>query len=214
MPIELIIATVAISLALLFYTWGVFGERRHGSLSLKYVLLFWAGLTCDTTGTLIMSNIASQSNVTGFGIHGITGALAIALMIVHAMWATVTYLRGSQKARKRFHTFSTVVWLVWLVPLHHRNARGHSGHPPAGGMRYWHGHRDRRTPGRLSVRPRPQRRQAPQTEIGSQRKAPRQRRSSLALGPGHETTGGGSARSDGAGLPFARQPPSIGFGLY
>ena len=34
MPIELIIATVAISLALLFYTWGVFGERRHGSLSL------------------------------------------------------------------------------------------------------------------------------------------------------------------------------------
>lgn len=40
MPIELIIATVAISLALLFYTWGVFGERRHGSLSLKYVLLF------------------------------------------------------------------------------------------------------------------------------------------------------------------------------
>ena len=37
-------------------------------------------------------------------------------MIVHAMWATVTYLRGSQKARKRFHTFSTVVWLVWLVP--------------------------------------------------------------------------------------------------
>ena len=102
MPIELIIATVAISLALLFYTWGVFGERRHGSLSLKYVLLFWAGLTCDTTGTLIMSNIASQSNVTGFGIHGITGALAIALMIVHAMWATVTYLRGSQKARKRF----------------------------------------------------------------------------------------------------------------
>lgn len=26
MPIELIIATVAISLALLFYTWGVFGE--------------------------------------------------------------------------------------------------------------------------------------------------------------------------------------------
>ena len=81
MPIELIIATVAISLALLFYTWGVFGERRHGSLSLKYVLLFWAGLTCDTTGTLIMSNIASQSNVTGFGIHGITGALAIVCAI-------------------------------------------------------------------------------------------------------------------------------------
>ncbi|WP_282191074.1 HsmA family protein [Adlercreutzia caecimuris] len=113
---ELIVSTVAISLALLFYTWGVFGERRHGSLNLKYVLLFWAGLACDTTGTLIMSNIASQSNATGFGIHGLTGALAIVLMIVHALWATFTYLRGSQQARRRFHTFSTVVWLLWLVP--------------------------------------------------------------------------------------------------
>lgn len=113
---ELIVSTVAISLALLFYTWGVFGERRHGSLNLKYVLLFWAGLACDTTGTLIMSNIASQSNATGFGIHGLTGALAIVLMIVHALWATFTYLRGSQQARHRFHTLSTVVWLLWLVP--------------------------------------------------------------------------------------------------
>lgn len=113
---ELIISTVAISLALLFYTWGVFGERRHGSLNLKYVLLFWAGLACDTTGTLIMSNIASQSNATDFGIHGLTGTLAIVLMIVHAVWATITYLRGNQQARRRFHTFSTVVWLLWLVP--------------------------------------------------------------------------------------------------
>lgn len=113
---ELIVSTVAISLALLFYTWGVFGERRHGSLNLKYILLFWAGLVCDTTGTLIMSSIASQSNITGFGIHGLTGALAIVLMIVHALWATFTYLRGSQQARRRFHTFSTVVWLLWLVP--------------------------------------------------------------------------------------------------
>ena len=37
-------------------------------------------------------------------------------MIVHALWATFTYLRGSQQARHRFHTLSTVVWLLWLVP--------------------------------------------------------------------------------------------------
>ena len=49
---ELVFASVAISLALFFYTWGVFGERRDGTLSLKYVLLFWIGLACDTTGTL------------------------------------------------------------------------------------------------------------------------------------------------------------------
>ena len=59
MSAELVFASVAISLALFFYTWGVFGERRGGTLSLKYVLLFWIGLACDTTGTLTMSNIAS-----------------------------------------------------------------------------------------------------------------------------------------------------------
>ena len=35
---------------------------------------------------------------------------------MHALWATFTYKRGSQQARRRFHTFSTVVWLAWLVP--------------------------------------------------------------------------------------------------
>lgn len=116
MSAELIFASVAISLALFFYTWGVFGERRRGTLNLKYVLLFWIGLACDTTGTLTMSNIASQSATSGLGIHAITGMVAIVLMLVHALWATFTYKRGSQQARRRFHTFSTVVWLAWLVP--------------------------------------------------------------------------------------------------
>ena len=66
------------------------------------------GLACDTTGTLTMSNIASQSAASGFGIHAITGVVAIVLMLVHALWATFTYKRGSQQARRRFHTFSTV----------------------------------------------------------------------------------------------------------
>ena len=30
---------------------------------------------CDTTGTMIMSNIAQQSSAGGFGIHAVTGRL-------------------------------------------------------------------------------------------------------------------------------------------
>ena len=90
MSIELIVASVAITCALVLYTFGVFGERRSGTLSLRHVLLFWGGLVCDTTGTMIMSNIAQQSSAGGFGIHAVTGLLAIVLMLVHAVWATVT----------------------------------------------------------------------------------------------------------------------------
>ena len=111
----LILSTIAISAALVFYTWGVFGERRSGTLTRKYVTLFWIGLACDTTGTLMMSSMAAQT-AGGMGVHGITGVVAIVLMLIHATWATWTYLRGSEQAQKRFHTFSTVVWLAWLVP--------------------------------------------------------------------------------------------------
>ena len=116
MSIELIVASVAITCALVLYTFGVFGERRSGTLSLRHVLLFWGGLVCDTTGTMIMSNIAQQSSAGGFAIHAVTGLLAIVLMLVHAVWATVTYVRHNERGMHRFHTFSTFVWLAWLVP--------------------------------------------------------------------------------------------------
>lgn len=113
---ELIAASTAITLALVLYTFGVFGERRSGTLSLRHVLLFWGGLACDTTGTLLMSGIAQQAGSAGFGVHAVTGMLAIALMLIHATWATFTYVRQNKKSLRRFHTFSTVVWLLWLIP--------------------------------------------------------------------------------------------------
>ena len=116
MSVELIVASVAITCALVLYTVGVFGERRSGTLSLPHVLLFWGGLVCDTTGTMIMSNLAQQSATGGFGIHAVTGVIAIGLMLVHATWATVTYVRRNERGMQRFHTFSTFVWLAWLVP--------------------------------------------------------------------------------------------------
>ena len=116
MSLELIVATIAITCALILYTFGVFGERRSGTLSLRHVLLFWGGLVCDTTGTTIMTGIAQQSAAGGFGIHAVTGAVAIGLMLVHAAWATVTFARRDERGMRRFHTFSTFVWLAWLVP--------------------------------------------------------------------------------------------------
>lgn len=110
-----IISTVAISAALVFYMLGVFGERKHGTLTRTYVALFWIGLACDTTGTALMSSMARSAG-DGMGVHGVTGAVALVLMLVHALWATWTYVKGSEQAQKRFHTFSTVVWLIWLVP--------------------------------------------------------------------------------------------------
>ena len=52
----------------------------------------------------------------GFDIHGITGVVAIVLMFIHAIWASVVMVRNNEKAIISFHRFSVIVWAIWLIP--------------------------------------------------------------------------------------------------
>lgn len=110
----LLFAIVFITLALVFYTLGVFGEKFSGSLKIWHLVIFWFGLACDTTGTTLMSKLAGD--VLAVSFHSVTGLAAIALMAIHAVWATVVLLRGSEKSKQNFHKFSIFVWLIWLIP--------------------------------------------------------------------------------------------------
>jgi len=49
-------------------------------------------------------------------LHGISGVMAIALMLFHAVWATVVIVRNDKRWRKSFHRLSIIVWLFWLIP--------------------------------------------------------------------------------------------------
>jgi uncharacterized repeat protein (TIGR03987 family) len=107
-------AIVAITLALLFYTVGVWSERLQKTLRVWHIVLFWIGFVFDTTGTTLMGMIAPDGFQLNF--HGITGLLAIVLMALHAIWATVTRVGGREDRLRSFHRFSLAVWAVWLVP--------------------------------------------------------------------------------------------------
>ncbi len=107
------LASAAITAALVLYTIGVWSERLQGRLKPWHLAFFWAGLACDTVGTGLM--IEYVGGLTG-DVHGVTGVLAILLMLVHAVWATVVLLRHDERLIHTFHRFSIVVWLVWLVP--------------------------------------------------------------------------------------------------
>jgi uncharacterized repeat protein (TIGR03987 family) len=115
----LIYAIIFISLALLFYTIGVWSEKLQGKLKPWHLGLFFLGLICDTTGTLLMESIASSSTqvATGINLHGITGILAIALMLIHAIWAAVVLIKKNENMMSKFHKFSIVVWIIWLIPF-------------------------------------------------------------------------------------------------
>ena len=111
---QLIIAIVAIVSALIFYTIGVWSERIAGKLKPWHLAFFVVGLIFDTTGTTLMGILAGKMD---FDLHGITGGLAIFLMLSHAIWAGVVLLTKQEKMINNFHKFSTFVWLMWLIPF-------------------------------------------------------------------------------------------------
>lgn len=111
----LISAIITITLALVFYTVGVWSEKFQGALKKWHLAVFYIGLVFDTTGTAIMSKIATGGFKLNF--HGITGLLAIILMLFHALWATVVLYKNDEKAKANFHKLSIVVWIIWLIPF-------------------------------------------------------------------------------------------------
>lgn len=107
------LASIIITLALVFYSIGVWSERIQGRLKPWHLAFFVLGLICDTWGTGLMLEFAGGLT---FDIHGVTGLIAIILMLIHALWALVVLLRKDEKAITNFHKFSIIVWIIWLVP--------------------------------------------------------------------------------------------------
>jgi uncharacterized repeat protein (TIGR03987 family) len=115
MSVPLLVSTVLITLALVFYSLGVWSERVARYLKPWHVAAFWTGFLFDVSGTYAMHRMAEGP----FDLrepHTLTGQIALWLMLAHAGWATQVATRGSETARVGFHRYSLFVWLVWLVP--------------------------------------------------------------------------------------------------
>ena len=109
----MMVSTILISLALVFYSIGVWSERIAGRLKAWHLIFFWGGLIFDTTGTGLMLEMAGGIKP---DIHSLTGVLAILLMLIHAVWASAVLIRKNEKAIINFHNFSVFVWVIWLIP--------------------------------------------------------------------------------------------------
>ena len=108
-------STITITLALIFYSIGVWAERMSRLLKKWHVATFWIGFTFDVTGTLAMHYI-SDNPFDLKDLHTLTGQIALWLMLAHAIWATNVVRRNNKQLRKTFHRYSTFVWLIWLIP--------------------------------------------------------------------------------------------------
>ena len=115
MPVLVIISFTLITIALCFYSIGVWAERLAHYLKFWHVVCFWLGLIFDLAGTLAMHFLAKGP----FDIskpHTLTGQIALWLMLIHAVWATYVATRGGHDSKRKFHQYSIVVWVIWLIP--------------------------------------------------------------------------------------------------
>ena len=111
----LIIAISFIFAACILYTTGVWAERISKRLLTWHAIVFWMGFVCDTIGTGAMGKLAGS--IIQINFHGLTGLLAILLMLFHAIWATIVLVRKNEALIVKFHKFSFVVWIIWLIPM-------------------------------------------------------------------------------------------------
>ena len=111
----LMIAITFIFAACMFYTLGVWSEKIQKRLKVWHVVVFWLGFICDTIGTGAMGKLAGS--IIQFNFHGLTGLLAILLMLFHAVWATIVIKRKDETQIIQFHKFSIVVWIIWIIPM-------------------------------------------------------------------------------------------------
>ena len=111
----MILSTSLITLALVFYSLGVWAERVAQYLKAWQVAAFWTGFAFDVSGTLAMTKLASAP-FDLMHLHTLTGQIALWLMLIHASWATYVVRKGSERLRKKFHRYSLLVWLIWLIP--------------------------------------------------------------------------------------------------
>lgn len=111
----LILSTILITLALVFYSLGIWAERIARYLKPWHVVTFWIGFIFDLSGTWCM-HLLSKGPFEILSPHTLTGQIAIWLMLAHASWATYVTIKGNEKLRVGFHRYSIIVWIIWLVP--------------------------------------------------------------------------------------------------
>ncbi len=106
-------ALLYFTLALLFYSIGVWAERIKKVLKSWHLIFFWLGLIADTLGTIY---VKEQIGVLIFNFHTISGIFGLFLMAIHTVWATYIVIKNNPNQLSSFHRFSLFVWILWLIP--------------------------------------------------------------------------------------------------
>ncbi len=111
MPPLLFTAVILFTIAMIFYTWGVWAEKHASRLKPWHVKMFACGVGVDTLATVLTFIVVGGIVWTP---HAIMGFISLALMAIHFLWALRVIRRGDERALTNFHKLSLIVWVIWM----------------------------------------------------------------------------------------------------
>ena len=111
MPIEIIIATVLFTLALILYSTAIWSARKSPQLRLWQIVVFFLGVSSDAWGVWITVKFIGAIVLTPHAIFGFTALLLISLHFLSVFSLFIT--RKAQTPRT--HRFGFFVWGIWML---------------------------------------------------------------------------------------------------
>lgn len=108
----LLFSVIVTVLALGLYSaavWWVWGAKK---VTRWHLAFYWSGFACDLAGSIGMSIIAGGYK---WNAHGVTGTLALGLMLINAIWVTMLYRSPDRDKFISYRKISLAIWGVWLA---------------------------------------------------------------------------------------------------
>lgn len=103
---------ILFTLALIFYSLGIWSDFLAKQLKPWHLIMFGLGVLTDTLATVMMYLHVGHLIFTA---HSISGFLGLFLMVFHFGWALWVIKHNHPALQKTFHRFSLFVWGFWLI---------------------------------------------------------------------------------------------------
>lgn len=116
MKSKLIAAIILVTVALILYTWNIFGMRKQ--LLKKHVIGLIIAWCCDLVATILFFLIGQQikTRATSMVIfHTWLGYLALILMLLLVIFVIRQWKKSAHHLPANIRTYAVISWVIWIV---------------------------------------------------------------------------------------------------
>ncbi len=110
----IIIGTLIVHLALIFYSIGIITEQRIKRVTKNVLIFVTLGVIFDIVATLCMIMGSTRGLIT---LHGLVGYSGLFLMLSDSIWLWKHFLKygSSVQVSNALHLYSRITYIWWLL---------------------------------------------------------------------------------------------------